>query len=89
MMSKGIYTSRYLFIQGKEVVISTHAAVQAMRRRIHPEMVEATVLGGVHKHFGKRVIKFIRPFKNRTVICVGDDEGLRIVIKTIEWGNRI
>lgn len=88
-MPKDIYTSRYLFIHDKEVALTKHATIQARRRHIDEEMIEKTIRNGMHKRFGKQLIKFIQPFKDRCVVCIGEDIGSHIIIKTIEWGNAL
>lgn len=52
-------------------------------------MIELTITGGMQKKFGKRFIRFMRPFKERSVVCIGEDIGSHIIIKTIEWGNAL
>jgi len=47
-------------------------------------MVEATIKGGKIKRFGKNNVKFIKNYKNFTVICVGEIISNKIKILTIE-----
>ena len=68
------------------IEFSRHALDRAMQRKIHPDMVESTIKGGNIKRFGKNRIKFIKKFKNFTVICVGEMAGDNIKIVTIEKG---
>ncbi len=77
-----------LFFQEKKVWISVHAIKRARKRKvILPDMLFAVIKGGKIKRFGKNQIKFIKPYKNRVLICIGEDKGYSIIIKTIEWGK--
>lgn len=76
-----------MFLRGKEIWIKPHAIKRARQRKIDPRMIEATIKGGNIKEFGKHYIKFSKRYKRGTVICLGEDLGQNIIIKTIEWGN--
>ncbi len=77
-----------LWFQQKPVWVKTHAIKRARQRNIiFPDMVYATISGGKVIRFGKNYLKFIRRYKRGTVICVGEDVGHAIIIKTVEWGN--
>lgn len=68
--------------------IKAHAIKRARERDIiFPDMVYATILGGRLTHFGKNYLKFSKEYKQGRVICVGEDLGHAIIIKTVEWGN--
>lgn len=67
-----------------EFEIKRHAFIQAMKRGVTPDMVEATLKGGIIKRFGKNNLKFYRRFKRFTVICVDQIIGTKIKIVTIE-----
>jgi hypothetical protein len=67
-----------------DIVIKRHAFVRAMQRGITPDMIEATINGGTIKRFGKNNVKFIKKYKQCTVICVDEIIGHRIKIVTIE-----
>lgn len=89
-MPKSLNIKRYFKILNNislrhyEVEIRRHALVRAMQRGIGPEMVEATILGGKIKRFGKSNIKFIKRYKRFSVICIAEVTGLRIKVLTIE-----
>ena len=70
-----------------EIEIKRHAFIRAMQRRISPDMIEATIKNGTVEHFGKHNLKFHKKYKRFTVICIGQIEGLKIKILTIETGR--
>ena len=75
--------------QQKQVWISAHAIKRARERDIiFPDMVHATILGGKVERFGKNFLRFCKKYKHGVVICIGEDVGDSIIIKTIEWGRR-
>ena len=74
-------------IDNKEVFIKTHAVIRARQRCIYPSMVYATLNGGEIKRFGKNLLKISKRYKKGKVVCIGEDIGSFIIIKTIEWGN--
>lgn len=77
-----------LWFQQKPVWVKTPAIKRARERDIvFPDMVYATILGGKVKRFGKNYIKFMKRYKRGMLICVGEDVGQNIIIKTVEWGN--
>lgn len=77
-----------LYFQGRAVWISAHAIKRARKRQIiYPDMIFDAIRNGKIKRFGKNLIKFIRPYKNRALICIGEDNGYSIVIRTVEWGK--
>ena len=87
-MKKDIYTSRYLYINNKPVWISSHAVKQARKRNIeYPDYVYRILHTGKIFRFGKCGIKIVARSKNGCCICIGEDTGYGMVIKTIERGN--
>lgn len=70
-----------------DIQISRHALLRALERHITPDMVEASIKGGKIQRFGKHGAKLIKPYKDFTVICVGEIKGLAIKIMTIEKGE--
>ena len=66
-----------------EIVIKRHALIRAMQRGITPDMIEATIKGGRRQRFGKNNVKFIKKYKQCSVICVDEIIGNRIKIITI------
>lgn len=77
------------YFQGKQIFIKTHAIKRAREREIaYPDHVYAVLKTGKVERFGKNGIKFIgRKSEKGTVICIGEDLGHIIIIKTIERGN--
>lgn len=63
-----------------EIDIKHHAFIRAMQRGITPDIIENCIKVGGIKRFGKNYIKFI----SKSVICVGEIDGLKIKIITIE-----
>lgn len=77
-----------LYFEGKQIFIKTHAIKRAREREIaYPDHVYTVLKTGKVKRFGKHGIKFISKSKKGSVICVGEDLGHVIIIKTIERGN--
>ena len=77
-----------IFFHQKPVWIKAHAIKRARERDIiFPDMIYATILGGRATRFGKNYLKFVKEYKQGTVICIGEDLGHTIIIKTVEWGN--
>jgi len=70
------------------VWISAHALKQARARNIaYPDQVYAVLKMGKIEHFGKNFVRIIKKSKNGSIICIGEDVGQSIIIKTIERGN--
>ena len=77
-----------VYFQGKPIVIKVHAVKRAREREIaFPDQVYDVLQTGKAKRFGKHGIKFIKTGKEGSIICVGEDLGYCIIIKTIERGN--
>ena len=74
-------------ISNCEIVIKRHVFEQAMKRGIHPDLIEDTIHKGKVKKFGKHGIKFVNKDSKRTLICVGELVGNNLKIITIEEGN--
>lgn len=55
-----------------------------MQRGISPDRIEDTINNGNVELFGNDRVKFIKKGKKRSLICVGEIRGLKIVIFTIE-----
>jgi hypothetical protein len=81
-----IYRMQDIYFQGKLIVIKVHAVKRA-REIAFPDQVYDVLRTGKVKTFGKQGIKFIKKGKKGTIICVGEDIGYCIIIKTIERGN--
>ena len=76
------------YFEGKEIVISVHAIKRAREREIaFPDQVYSVLNTGKVHRFGKHGIKFISRSNKGSIICVGEDIGHAIIIKTIERGN--
>ena len=67
-----------------EFEVKRHAFLQAFKRQVTPDMIEATLKGGKITRHGKNYVKFIKEYKRFEVICVGEIIGTRIKIITIE-----
>ncbi len=79
---------RTVYFEGKPILIKVHAVKQARKRNIaYPDHVYAALQTGKVKRFGKHGIKFISKSKKGSIICVGEDIGDAIIIKTIARGN--
>ena len=79
---------RDIYFQGKPIIIKVHAIKRAREREIaFPDQVHDVLQTGKAKRFGKHGIKFIKIGKEGSIICVGEDLGHCIIIKTIERGN--
>jgi len=77
-----------IYFQGKPIIIKVHAVKRAREREIvFPDQVYEVLQTGKVKRFGKHGIKFIKRGKEGSIICVGEDLGYYIIIKTIERGN--
>ena len=77
-----------LFHEGKPIIIKVHAIKRAREREIaFPDHVYRAIQSGKIQRFGKKGIKFTSKGKGGSVICVGEDLGYAIIIKTIERGN--
>jgi|TARA_B100000315_G_C14050568_1_gene351692 hypothetical protein len=74
-------------ISAYDVVIKRHVFEQAMKRGIHPDMIEDTVRKGKMQRFGKHGVKFVNKGSKRTIICVGEITGTELKIITIEEGT--
>lgn len=71
-----------------DIEIKRHAFLQALKRGIYPDFIEATIKGGKIKRFGKNYVKFIKSYKRFDVICIGQIIGNIIKIVTIEKRRR-
>ena len=77
-----------LYFQGKQIFIKTHAVIRARERNIaFPDQVYTAINTGKVQRFGKNGIKFVKRTKTGSIICLGEDLGQVIIIKTIERGN--
>lgn len=77
-----------IYFQRKEIRFSLHAVMRAEERNIRfPELAYHTVKTGKVSYFGKHGIKFTKKLKKCSIICIGEEKGEYIIIKTIERGN--
>jgi len=77
-----------VYFQDKPIIIKVHAIKRARQRNIaFPDQVYNVLQTGKVKRFGKHGIKFIKRIKEGSIICIGEDIGHSIIIKTIERGN--
>lgn len=70
-----------------ELEIKNHVFIQAIKRNIHPDLIEDAITKGEIERYGKHGVRFISRGSKRTIICVGQIIGLKIKIFTIEEGN--
>ena len=84
-----VYLSIYnLYWNYKPINITTHALKRARQRDVaFPDQVYAVLRTGRVFRFGKQGIKFIKRTKHGSIICIGEDCGDVIIIKTLERGN--
>ncbi len=76
------------YFNGKEIWITSHAVKRAREREIaYPDQVYEVLQTGKVFRFAKNGIKFVKRSKAGSIICVGEEKGEIIVIKTIERGN--
>jgi hypothetical protein len=72
-----------LQFQGKEIILKVHAIKRARQREIaFPDQVYDSLQTGKIRRFGKNGIKFVKKAKKGSIICVGEDLGNFIIIKT-------
>ncbi len=77
-----------IYFEGKQIIIKVHAIKRARQREIaFPDQVYNAIQTGKVKRFGKNGIKFIKKSKEGSIICVGEDLGYCVIIKTVERGN--
>lgn len=77
-----------IYFAGKQIVIKTHAIKRAREKKIaFPDHVYQVLKTGKVRRFGKNGIKFIKKSEKGSIICVGEDLGNIIIIKTIVRGN--
>ncbi len=77
-----------LYFAGKPVIITVHAIRRAKKREIsYPDHVYTVLKTGRVIRFGKHGIKFVSKSRRGSIICVGEDIGYAIIIKTVEIGN--
>ncbi len=76
------------YLDKKPIIIKHHAILRALERGIaYPDQVYYVLKNGKVHRFGKNLIKFIKRTDEGTIICIGEDIGTAIIIKTIERGN--
>ena len=77
-----------IYYEGKQIIVKVHAIKRAREREIaYPEQVYDVLLSGKMRRFGKHGIKWIKRSKEGSIICVGEEIGMTIIVKTIERGN--
>ena len=67
-----------------ELEIKRHAFIRAIQRNVTPDMIEATLKGGKIERFAKHNVRFVKEYRNFTVICIGQIIGTKIRIFTVE-----
>jgi len=77
-----------MFYEGKPIFIKSHAVKRARERNIaYPDQVYSVLKTGKIERFGKHGIRWVKKSKEGSIICVGEEIGHVIIIKTIERGN--
>ena len=77
-----------IYFEGKQIIIMVHAIKRARERNIaYPDHVYSALNTGKVQRFGKHGIKFVSKSRKGAIICIGEDIGHAIIIKTIERGN--
>ena len=75
-------------INNKDVYISVHAIKRPRERDVvYPDQVYNVLMTGKIKKFAKNHIKIIKKFNKGSIICIGEDLGECIIIKTIQRGK--
>ena len=74
-MKASRYSSRFMQSRARE------------REIAFPDHVYGVIRTGKVRRFGKNGIKFVSKSKKGAIICIGEDLGYAIIIKTIERGN--
>ncbi len=69
-------------------MVTMHAIQQALEREIsYPEQVYRTIMTGTMERFGKHYIRFIKRSPKGSTICIAEEQGELIIIRTVERGN--
>lgn len=77
-----------LYFEGRIIVIKVHAVKRAREREIvFPDQVYNCIKTGKTERFAKHGIKFIKKTKKGLIMCIGEDLGHCIIIKTVERWN--
>lgn len=77
-----------VYFQGKPIIIKVHAIKRARQRNIaFPDQVYSVLNTGKIERFGKNGIRFMKKSKEGSIVCIGEDVGHAVIIKTIERGN--
>ncbi len=77
-----------IYFQNKPIIIKVHAIKRAREKGIaFPDHIYQMLKTGKVERYGKNFIKFIKRSEKGSIICVGEDIGHAIIIKTIERGN--
>lgn len=72
----------------KPIIVRVHAIRRAREKGIaYPDHVYQVLKMGKVERYGKNGINFISKSEKGSIICVGEDIGYAIIIKTIERGN--
>ncbi|HLD04184.1 MAG TPA: hypothetical protein VJG90_00540 [Candidatus Nanoarchaeia archaeon] len=82
------YYQEDVYFGNKRVRFRSHAILRAIQRQIaFPQQVLWVIETGRVVRFGKHGIKFIKRSSKGDIVCVGEELGDRIIIKTVERGN--
>lgn len=67
-----------------EIEIKHHVFIRALTRGITPDRIEDVIMNGRIELFANDRVRFVKEGSKRTLVCVGEIRGLKIVVFTIE-----
>jgi hypothetical protein len=77
-----------IYFNNKPIIIKVHAIKRAREKGIaYPDHIYQILKTGKVERYGKNLINFVKKSEKGSIICVGEDIGYAIIIKTIERGN--
>jgi hypothetical protein len=71
-------------LRGYDVEIKHHVFIRAMQRGISPDLIEDTIKSGAVEQFANDRVRFVKKGSKRTIQCIGEIRGTKIIIFTIE-----
>lgn len=71
-------------LRGYDIEIKHHVFIRAMQRGISPDLIEETIKNGKVERFGNDRVRFVKKGSKRSIQCVGEIRGMKIMIFTIE-----
>ena len=67
-----------------EIKIKHHVFIRALQRGLTPDRIEEVIMNGRIEFFANDRVRFIKAGSRKTLVCVGEIRGIKIVIFTIE-----